>query len=126
VADAAGGASRVWVVTYPSPIAQDPNAAPDASRCSGLLNSTSDWLAGKVTELTSVITSAAASTGVHVIDISGVFHGHEACSGSSYVTEPDWLRAPWLSVSQLDNWLHPNQQGYQAMEAAVAAKIVIN
>lgn len=123
VAAAAGGGSKVYVVTYPSILA-DPSTTNDL--CTGLFDSDINWLRPKVGELAGVIKTAAANAGVHAIDISTVFAGHELCTATPYATEPD-INAISLGVfdttSQRDNWYHPNAAGSQAIANAVAPQL---
>ncbi|MEV4325292.1 SGNH/GDSL hydrolase family protein [Microbispora rosea] len=124
IAAAAGGADKVYVVTYPGILTPpDESGDPTATDCVGMTNATRRWLRPKVTRLAGVIKAAATEAHIHSIDISGLFDGHEACTGDPYITLPNLLYAgSWPAA---DNWFHPNQAGYDAMSRQIARQITI-
>jgi lysophospholipase L1-like esterase len=121
---AVGSAANVYVVTYPAAVQAPP---PNVDSCTGMFDNDLAWLVPKVGELANVIKTAGQAAGVHVIDISTLFNNHDACGeyGTPWATPPDSnpSTVPFDSVSAIDNWLHPNAAGYQAIEAAVAGQI---
>lgn len=127
IASAAGGANRVTVITYPSPVTYDPSGDTGFADCTGLYDGDRQWLVPEVAHLASVIQQAGASAGVQVIDIHTLFDNNGPCTAQPYVTAPDFVPISLINstTSQLDNWFHPNQAGYAAMEKAIAAKITI-
>ncbi|MBE3016084.1 hypothetical protein IL992_44100 [Microbispora sp. NEAU-D428] len=124
IAEAAGGADKVYVVTYPGPVAYDPSRSGDTFDCSGIVNSDRQWLVPKGAALAAAISAAAADAGVHAIDIHTLFAGQEACVGG-YVTWPELEKAPGLSYSVIDNWFHPSRFGYEAMAQAINDRITL-
>ncbi len=123
IANAAGGADKVYVVTYPGIFAPgDPND-PTASDCTGFLSAQRTWLRPKVTRLAGVIKASAAEAHVHVIDVSGLFAGHEACAPDGFVTLPNvFYLNSWPAV---DNWFHPDRAGYDALSREVASHVTV-
>ena len=122
------GTSNVYAVTYPSPMTYDPGSPASLPDCTGLTNGTRQWLTGKVPELASTIISAAGQAGIHYIDVSTLFSGHDACASVPYAQGlPGSVAATVIcaaaGASCFDNWFHPNQAGYAAVEKAVASKI---
>lgn len=111
-------------MTYPGILTPpDESGNPTATDCVGMTNATRRWLRPKLTRLVGVIKAAATEAHIHAIDISGLFDGHEACTGDPYITLPNLLYAG--SWSAADNWFHPNQAGYDAMSRQIARQITI-
>jgi len=70
-----------------------------------------------VTALNSAITTAANAVGAEVMNVQGLFSGHEMCTGSPWVNQVTGIN--WVSGTYQDESLHPNTTGYQHWAAAL-------
>jgi lysophospholipase L1-like esterase len=109
-AKAAPGA-KILVNTYPRFFTIRPRRSCDLG--SGMWMSVSDqlWLNSNILWLDQIITKAAKSAGVTVVDEYDAFDGHELCSAQPWMHEVqlDLLDKSWQSES-----FHPNALGYRA------------
>lgn len=116
IAAAAGSPNKVIVMTYAAPIsATTANLGADNFDCSGITLQDRQWLVPKVGTLDSDLVKAAQAAGIPAQNIANevnAFAGHELCTGTPFVTEP----GSTLSVSEQDNFFHPNTAGYNKLE----------
>jgi hypothetical protein len=125
IANAAGGPSKVVVLTYPNLFAPNPAVIGNAFDCSFVGNADQLWLVPKAQELDDTITSAAQAAGIpggNIVNEHDAFLGHDICATTdigdiSDVTEPS---ASGVGNSVLDNYFHPNADGYQALKYNLA------
>lgn len=132
IASAAGGASKVVVLTYPNIFAPSPGVQGNVPDCSYVGTSDEKWLVGKTQKLDNTITSAASAAGIpsgNIVNEYDAFLGYELCATSttgdiSDVTEPSAAAiASGAGPSVVDNYFHPNADGYIALEQKLAAQI---
>ncbi|MEW1839192.1 SGNH/GDSL hydrolase family protein [Nonomuraea angiospora] len=122
IAEAAGGTAKVYVVTYPNVLGSGPPGEdPALTDCTGIGRNVRHWLRDKTIRMAQTIRAAAVDAKVHVIDLSALFAGHELCADAPYATAPNVWEA--LDTRLVDNWFHPNFDGYLAMTDALDAQI---
>ncbi len=121
---AAAGTSNVYAITYPAPI--DSNSS-ETDDCTMIVPSDRAWLASKIPAMATAVMNAAGQAGIKYVNISTLFNGHGPCAGDlgevPYVNAPDFRPNGCSTTACMDTWFHPNKFGYQAMEAAIAAKV---
>lgn len=114
---AAAPAATLLAVGYPT-IFKD--------ACPSLLlvdKSSVTWMNELTGQLDTAIANAAARVpGARYVDTSGVFAGHELCSGTPWVVPPLTVSA---TIGRHD-WVHPTEDGQNAIARAVAGFILNN
>jgi len=110
---AAPGA-QVVLVGYPSIFKYDANQPGNKADCSIIFNSDRHWLIGLASQYDQMASRAASAAGVQYISQLDAFSGREMCTASPYVVAPT-VRLPIPPPPVLDQWFHPNADGYQQL-----------